>query len=222
MDPLGFLEFVPDFTNPAIVNAFDEQPLWSAMFGLLLLEHVPLEDTAVALDVGCGTGFPLIELAERLGPGCKAHGIDPWREALKRAVEKISGRGLSNVTLHEGTATNMPFRAATFDLIVSNLGLNNFDDRSGALRECRRVAKTGAAIVLTTNLQGTMKEFYRAFESVLKNLGDDESLARLRDHVSHRATVAGVMELLQDGGFSVSRVIERQAAMRFASGTAFL
>ena len=90
--PLDFLEFRADLSAPNIVGTYDELPLWSAMFGLLLLDHVPLKDVRLALDVGCGTGFPLIELAERLGPTGHVHGIDPWSAALGRAREKIALR----------------------------------------------------------------------------------------------------------------------------------
>jgi len=218
LDELDFLNFTPDFSLPGVLSAYDELPLWSAMFGLLLLEEVPLATITAALDVGCGTGFPLIELAERLGSSAHVHGIDPWSGALKRAAEKIAIRGTSNVTLHEGSASAMPFDDASFDLIVSNLGVNNFDDRVGAIRECRRVARNGATIAITTNLQGHMKEFYAAFEKVLHD--DAAALQRLRDHVAHRATVANVRELLGEGGFNVTRVVERTGFMRFAGSTA--
>jgi ubiquinone/menaquinone biosynthesis C-methylase UbiE len=118
-DELDFLTFDPDFNSLQVIAAYDEVALWSAMFGLLLLEEVPLANVTNALDVGCGTGFPLIELAERLGDRAHFHGIDPWSGGLKRAAEKIAGRGTRNVTLHEGSATAMPFADATFDLIVS-------------------------------------------------------------------------------------------------------
>jgi ubiquinone/menaquinone biosynthesis C-methylase UbiE len=157
---LEYLKFEPDLTAPNVIAAYDELPLWSAMFGLLLLDEVPLTGIQTALDVGCGTGFPLIELAERLGRGAAVHGVDPWREALARAAEKVRCRATPNVTLHEASATAMPFADGHFDLIVSNLGLNNFDDRIGAVRECRRVAKKGAVLALTTNLQGHMQELY--------------------------------------------------------------
>ena len=87
-DPLGFLDFNTDLSASHIAGVYDELPLWSAMFGLLMLEHLPLRGRTV-LDVGCGTGFPLIELAERLGAGCRVDGIDTWKEALDRAQEKI-------------------------------------------------------------------------------------------------------------------------------------
>jgi ubiquinone/menaquinone biosynthesis C-methylase UbiE len=198
------------------MTAYDELPLWSAMFGLLLLDEVPLANVTTALDVGCGTGFPLIELAERLGARSHVHGLDPWKAGLARAAEKVAARATPNVTLHEGSASSMPFPNATFDLIVSNLGVNNFDDRAGAIRECRRVAKGGATLALTTNLQGHMREFYDVFAAVL---GDDE---KLREHVEHRATVENVKTLLTDGGFTITRVVEQSGTMRFADGSALL
>jgi arsenite methyltransferase len=209
---------VIDFADPEIVNAYDELPLWSAMFGLLLLDELPLAGARVALDVGCGTGFPLIEIAERLGPSAHVHGIDPWHAALVRAEAKIKARRTPNVTLHEGSASQMPFEDASFDLIVSNLGINNFDDREAAMRECRRVAGNGATIALTTNLQGHMGELYDVLEAILRERGEDGS--KLRAHIAHRATVAGVRELLEKSGFRLRRVVEKTGHMRFANGTA--
>ncbi len=217
-EELDFLDFRADFSSPRILGAYDEMPLWSAMFGLLLLDEVPLANVHTALDVGCGTGFPLIELAERLGPAAHVYGIDPWAAGLARAAEKIGHRATPNITLHEGSATSMPFADATFDLIVSNLGLNNFDDREGAIRECRRVSRAGATIALTTNLQGHMAEFYDVFEEVVSSYAID----RLHAHIDHRATVPAVEKLLERGGFKVGRVVEREGRMRFADGTALL
>ena len=222
MASLDFLAFVPDFSSPRTIAAYDELPLWSAMFGLLLLDEIPITGVQVALDVGCGTGFPLIELAERLGAATRVHGLDPWTAALTRAAEKIAIRGTRNVTVHEGSASAMPFADETFDLIVSNLGVNNFDDREGSIRECRRVAKAGATIAVTTNLQGHMQEFYAIFEEMLRSSGDTEACNNLQEHVRHRATVAGVRQLLTMGGFSVVRVVERTSHLRFANGTALL
>jgi len=217
MQPLEFLDYEPDFSSPQILTAYDELPLWSSMFGLLLLEEVPLANVGAALDVGCGTGFPLIELAERLGAEAEVHGIDVWAPALQRAREKVAARATPNVTIHEASATSMPFPDARFDLIVSNLGVNNFDDRDGAIRECRRVIRPGGTIALTTNLQGHMRELYDVFAEALET---DEERSRLREHVEHRATVGGVRHLLEQHQFAVRRVVEREGVMRFANGAA--
>jgi ubiquinone/menaquinone biosynthesis C-methylase UbiE len=220
MNTLDFLHFEADFSSPTVIAAYDELPLWSAMFGLLLLEEVPLAHVETVLDVGCGTGFPLIELAERLGPRSRVLGLDPWSAALDRAAKKIASRRTPNATLYLGSSSALPFSDRAFDLVVSNLGLNNFDDRDGSVRECRRVAKSGATLALTTNLRGHMKELYDVFDDVLNEAGDTEARRLLKDHIDHRATLPLVSKLLEEGGFSVARIVQRSACMRFANGTA--
>jgi arsenite methyltransferase len=217
MSDLDLLLFRADLSSPRIIAAYDELPLWSAMFGLLLLDEVPLSTVRKVLDVGCGTGFPPIELAERLGTAAEVHGIDLWTAALQRCREKVEARGTGNIHVHETSAESIPFGNETFDLIVSNLGVNNFENRDAAIGECRRVAQGGATIALTTNLQGHMREFYDVFRTVLE---DDDDLARLEGHIHHRATVSDVRALLERNDFVVRRVVERESIMRFANGAA--
>jgi len=203
-----------DFASPAFVEHYDELPLWSAAFGQLLLEHVPLRPGTVALDVGCGTGFPLLELAQRLGPGSVVHGLDPWATAAFRADRKRRQWSVANAALRIGDAASMPFAAHSFDLLVSNLGLNNFADARAAMAECRRVLRDGGTLALTTNLVGHMRELYEVFAEVL---GENEAL---HAHIHHRATIASLHQLLGDAGFTVTRVVEDTFTMRYATGTA--
>jgi hypothetical protein len=65
-----------------------------------------------------------------------------------------------------------------------------------------------------------MREFYDVFADVVRD--DAAASKRLRDHIDHRATIANVRELLETGGFAITRVIERESVMRFADGTALL
>src|SRR5262245_61276268 len=114
----------PDLGDPAVVSAFDELPLWSAPFGLQLLETVRLAPAMTVLDVGFGTGFPILELARRLGPSARLYGVDPWAPALARAQAKARTYGLGNVVLLRAVAEHLPLRDARVDLVVSNNGLN--------------------------------------------------------------------------------------------------
>jgi len=218
--PRDFLDFKIDLNSAETVSAYDELPLWSAIFGLMLLKHVPLRRNVRVLDVGCGTGFPLLELAQRLGPTCAVVGLDPWEAALDRARFKARIRGVLNVEIRQGDAGAMVFGDEQFDLVVSNLGLNNFGDPDAAVAECRRVMKPAARLALTTNLQGHMGEFYEVFESTLRGLGRVVALDALKKHVNHRATVEGVGALLERNGLRVTRVLEEATSMRFADGAA--
>ena len=51
-----------DYTSPDFGDLYDELPLWSAPFGLMLLDRVSLRTGMTILDRGAGTGFLTIEL----------------------------------------------------------------------------------------------------------------------------------------------------------------
>jgi len=88
-----------DFTNPELVAAYDQVFLWSARFGELLFKHLELRRNLRVLDLACGTGFPLLELAHMLGRSCELVGVDVWKEALERARLKLKVYDLPNVQL---------------------------------------------------------------------------------------------------------------------------
>ena len=99
-----------NWRDPAIVNIYDEVCLWSAPFGLLMLEQIPMRGIQAALDLGFGTGFPLIELAQRLGPNATVYGMDLWPEAIARTREKQGLLNLTNIQIMEGQASHIPLQ----------------------------------------------------------------------------------------------------------------
>jgi ubiquinone/menaquinone biosynthesis C-methylase UbiE len=206
-----------DPTDPRYVEAYDELPLWSAFAGRLLLEHVPLSATR-ALDLGCGVGFPVLELAERLGARARVVGIDPWREGLARARLKRELWSVPNADLVQGDGATLPFRDASLDLVVSNLGINNFAEPDAVLAEARRVLRPGGVLALTTNRMGHMRELYAAFERALAN--DAQALERLATQQRHRGTTESLKARLAAAGFEVATVHEREEALRFADAEA--
>ena len=218
---MDYLEEI-DFSAAEVSELFDELPLWSAPFGLLLLDRVPMKSGLTILDVGAGTGFLTIELAERCGSGTKVIAVDPWKGAVDRLRRKISQRHLENIILFEQDAATLELPDATVDVIVSNLGLNNFDDPGRVLRMCFRVAKPGATLLLTTNLVGHMAEFYEVYRAVLIELGQSDRLAALEAHINHRGTVDSVARLVEGAGFQAVDVVTNSFRMRFADGSSLL
>lgn len=209
--------------DPAMVAIVDDLPLWSAPFGLTLLDLVRLRRGITAVDIGSGMGFPAIELAERLGASGHVHAIDPWQPGLDRLRAKLAGRDVTNVTAHTCGAERLPFEDASIDLITSNNGFNNVSDFDPALGECARVARPGAQLVYAWNLPDTMHEFYDVLRAVLGDvLGDgDEASRRIDAHIDEkRKPVAFVRARLDVAGFDVERVVEDCFELRFIDGAA--
>ena len=211
-----------DYLQPDITNAYDELPVWSAPFGLLLLDNFPIGEYTDYLDIGCGTGFPLLEIAQRLGNNCKSVGIDPWTEAVKRTQTKIDTLQLDNISILEGDASDIPFPANHCDLITSNLGINNFEHPDNVLSECHRVLKTNGSLCLTTNLTGTFAEFYDLYRETLIELGFEKYLPQFNEHIQHRGTEESVKILIENNGFKIKNSVRSIYKMRFLNGSAFL
>lgn len=211
-----------DLTAPEFGDLYDELPLWSAPFGLLLLDRVPMKCGLTILDVGAGTGFMSIELAERCGSDTQVIAVDPWSAGMARLRRKAEGRGLTNIRLLEQDAGNLELPDASVDIIVSNLGINNFEHPSAVLKQCYRVARPQGMLLLTTNLVGHMAEFYEAYRAVLIETGRRDRLAALDQHVSHRATIESASRLLKEAGFTVVDTATDSFRMRFADGTSLL
>lgn len=202
---------------------FDEMPIWSGPFGEVLFNVVKLNKMANVLDVGCATGFPLIELAKRFGETAKCFGIDPWQKAIDRANTKIEYFKLANTQALVAIAEDMPFADEQFDVVVSNNGLNNVSNLDNALSEIARVSKPGAQLVITYNLPETMDEFYTAFKEALSDIGKSELHDRIDAHISaKRPSVQKVAELVRAHGYAIHQIYPSFFKMRYATAEAFL
>jgi len=98
------------------------------------------------LDVGCGPGFYVDELAEEVGDTGTVVGVDESAPMLEVAAGRTAGR--SNVAFHQGDVTALPLPDGTFDAALCVKVLEYVEDVRGAMRELCRVVRPGGRVVV--------------------------------------------------------------------------
>jgi ubiquinone/menaquinone biosynthesis C-methylase UbiE len=202
---------------------YDDLPLWSAPFGLALLETIRMVPGINVLDIGSGSGFPMLELAGRMGRSCMVYGLDPSEESIRMITAKKEAKGLEFCRIVRGVAEEIPFPDEYFGLIVSNNGLNNVASLEKSLAECFRVADLGAQVVFTMNLPRTMNEFYTVFESVLIEAGLENEVSLMHAHIHEKRKPTEYLQTaITASGFDLKSTILNSFTMKYCDGTAFL
>jgi len=212
-----------DLDDPEVVGAIDDLPIWSAPFGMKLLELIELRSSINVLDVGSGNGFPAIELSQRLGDTCRVYCVDPWKQACSRMERKIRVWGIRNIEIFNIGAEEMPFEKQFFDLIISNNGINNVENDRAVFSEIARVSRDRAQMVISVNLPGTMAEFYDVFRRVLKKRRMNDRIRRLDQHIfEKRKPVEYTIDLITGSGFEIEDVNRDSFQLCYTDGTTML
>jgi ubiquinone/menaquinone biosynthesis C-methylase UbiE len=95
------------------------------------------------LDVGSGSGLVTIRLANLL-PGAQFTGLELSPPVLERARQNAASSSLADrVAFETGSAEDMPFADASFDLVVCLSTLHLLDNPVRMLDEVQRVLKPG-------------------------------------------------------------------------------
>lgn len=97
------------------------------------------------LDVGCGTGYLLRQLAPRAPEAVELAGIDPAPAMIEAARAMADD---DRLRFSAGAAEQLPYPDGTFDLVMSTTSFDHWADQRAGLRECARVMAPGGHLVL--------------------------------------------------------------------------
>jgi ubiquinone/menaquinone biosynthesis C-methylase UbiE len=100
------------------------------------------------LEIGPGTGYYSLEIAESVAPGGALELFDLQQEFLDHVMRAASARGLENLVATRGDATELPYADASVDAVVLTAVLGEIPDSAAALREIRRVLEPGGRLVV--------------------------------------------------------------------------
>lgn len=112
--------------------------------GLAAMDALAPAPGETVLDVGCGTGQTLMQLAERVGPAGRVIGVDIAARLLSIAQDRSAQ--LRQVTLRHHDAATLDLPAASVDAVYSRFGVMAFADPVAAFSNFRRMIRRGGRI----------------------------------------------------------------------------
>jgi demethylmenaquinone methyltransferase / 2-methoxy-6-polyprenyl-1,4-benzoquinol methylase len=133
-----------DFLNRVLSLGIDMS--WRRRAARMLA--LDLGKPSTVLDLATGTGDLAIAIA-RLGEKVRVVGTDPSSGMLGIGRQKVERAGLaSRVELGTGDAQAIEAEAGRYDGATIAFGIRNVPDRDLALREMRRVVRSGGRVVV--------------------------------------------------------------------------
>ena len=160
------------------------------------LEHVRIEPSFTLLDVGCGGGRTIQQLAAR-APAGRVYGID-YSEASVEASRDTNRDAVAGgrVDVQQGSVSKLPYADAMFDLVTAVETHYYWPDLPNDACEIARVMKPGGTLVV-------IAEAYKGRWGWLFQLAMLPTRAKLMSADEHRAW-------LETAGFTDVKVDERR------------
>ena len=145
-----------------------------AIMGELLCEAVDLRSGDDVLDVATGSGNTAISAARRF---CNVTGMDLAPESVEHARRRAEAEGME-IAFEVGDAEDLPYPDASFDVVLSTIGVMFCPDQeataNGLLRVCKPGGKIGLANWTPDSFTGNM------LKTVGKHVPPPQVKSRLR------------------------------------------
>jgi len=196
-------------------------PRYMSFFGALIVDMLLPGVPAQVAHIGCRTGYPDTDLAEKLQQATIV-GVDASAAALE--VARSRGALHSGQTFHYQPCETIPtlLPEASFTHALSIHPLCNAEGRASLLAELRRVLMPGGQALLALPLRGSFPEI----NDMIREFALRQDLADLGTAVDaaagSRPTIETISEELENAGLSEVDVDVQLLAISFNNGREFL
>lgn len=140
--------------------------------GLRALATLDPRPGSVVLDIGCGAGETLLQLAERVGAGGRVIGVDIAPQRLEIARRRTAA--LAQVRVIEADAQLLDLPSASADAVFSRFGVMAFRDPVAAFRNFHRMLRPSGALAFCCwrSLEENELDHFPLFAAGLKEAVD--------------------------------------------------
>lgn len=208
-----------------LAQIYDDEvlPIWSMRFGRMLLRKIETPPPkSMVLDVGCGTGYPALELLHKLDDQSRIIAIDCASEMLNVARKKagdLSGKRIFFRT--ETIDKKLSFATDVYDLVVANDAVWELEDPKAAIMDFARVCKPGGHVLVTMPLAGSWAEFYDIYREVLVKHDHHEILHKLEEELARAPDREQARQWLEEAGLLDVSVEAEEFDLLFRSAREF-
>ena len=132
--------------NPKRIAALESEERRTWQNPEKTLELLELKPSYVVADLGCGTGYFTVPLADKVK---KVYGIDIQKEMLAVLEQKIKKQKILNIETVLSKENEIPLQTESIDLLLSVNTLHEFRDKEAIICEMRRVLRAdGRAAII--------------------------------------------------------------------------
>jgi ubiquinone/menaquinone biosynthesis C-methylase UbiE len=145
-DPWRDLDAQPDAVRLAATLELRGRTPTQARLRRRFLRFVPIRPGQSVLEVGCGTGVVIRDLAALVGRRGSVVGVDPSRVILGEARKLCRRAGGGRVTLREADGAELPFKDGRFDAALAITVVLHVADPLRVVGEMARVSRRGGRV----------------------------------------------------------------------------
>jgi ubiquinone/menaquinone biosynthesis C-methylase UbiE len=140
------------YWNSAQTRAWaDEYEVIDRLFAGLTrvaLDHAAPKLGERVIDIGCGSGTTVLELAARVGPTGYVLGADVSKPSVEKARERIAAAGVQQAEITLCDVSTHTFPANSFDLVFSRFGVMFFTDPVAAFANIHKAMKSDGRLAV--------------------------------------------------------------------------
>ena len=132
------------------------------------LNHVDITSNDIILDIGCGGGTNIYNMAKKAQNG-KVYGLDYSPKAVKRSKELNKSLIKQNrAEILEGSVSKMSFENETFDIITAIKTVFFWPDLINDFREVKRVLKDNGKFIIIADYTGNGGKMMKFAEKLME------------------------------------------------------